>query len=697
MSDNVKVAISTDFLTAFARLPRQIQGKVTEFVNKFRNNPTSSSINYEKLLYAQDKKICSARIDDAYRAIVVRQQETGVYLLLWVDHHDEAYQWASRKRCEVNPKTGAVQVFDVKTITEESTISEKPALFANITDEQLLEIGVPEAQLTYVKSFTELNDFYNAIRSLPNDAYEYLSWIVEGFSIEEVLELLEDDKDSKDIPENLSTALDVPSSLKSFVIVEGEDELKKIMAAPLEKWRVFLHPTQRKIVKKDYSGSARVLGGAGTGKTVVAMHRAKQLASKLTGKDRILFTTFTANLASDIKENLRKICTVEELRKIEIIHLDAWVNQFLRDSGFTAQINYDDIGEMWERALLLANVDLPFDVGFYEEEWNRVVISQEALTLKDYVKAVRNGRGTRLDRKKRMQVWKVFDAYQNLMKENQIRDINTAMYECTKLLQSSGVKPRYAHVIVDEGQDFSDNAYRLLRALAGDEHPNDIFIVGDSHQRIYRNHPTLSRCGINVRGRSSILKINYRTTEEIRKYAFALLNGISFDDLDESEDLGDKCQSLIHGSLPVIKNFKDANEELEFIVNEINTLNGNGIELNDICIVARTRNLLDDYARNLKGKGINTFVIKRNKNDDRGLKGVRVATMHRVKGLEFKYVFIVAANNRIVPLASAINHTDTVSENESITSEKCLLYVALTRAQKGAYITSYGKQSEFIN
>ena len=539
MADNVQVAISTDFLTAFAKLPRQVQGKVTEFVNKFRNDPTSPGINYEKIANAQDKKIYSVRIDNTYRGIVVRQPETGVYLLLWVDHHDEAYEWASRKRCEVNPKTGAVQVFDVQTIQEEVVNLKEEPLFADIADDQLLEIGVPEAQLEYVKAFTKKEDFYNSANSIPHDVYEYLSWLVEGFTIEDVKELIEDEKEEQQNAEDLSAALEVPASLKSFVIVDGEDELRRIMAEPLEKWRVFLHPTQRKIVKKNYSGSARVLGGAGTGKTVVAMHRAKQLASKISGQQRILFTTFTANLAADIKENLRKICSVEELRRIEVVHLDAWVNQFLRESGFAAQIKYDEISDLWEKAVLHANVDLPYDASFYEEEWNRVVIAQEAMSLPLYAKATRNGRGTRLDRKKRMLVWKVFEAYQNLMKENQIRDINTAMYESTKLLQSAGSQPRYAHIIVDEGQDFSDNAYRLLRALAGEEHANDIFIVGDSHQRIYKNHPTLSKCGINVRGRSSILKINYRTTEEIRKYAFALLNGISFDDLDEDTDLGD--------------------------------------------------------------------------------------------------------------------------------------------------------------
>lgn len=697
MTDNVKVAISSDFLTAFARLPRQVQGKVTEFVNKFRNNPMAPGINYEKLNSGIDKKIFSVRIDDTYRGIVVRQQEVGVYLLLWVDHHDEAYQWAARKRCEVNPKTGAIQVFDVQTVVEQASTPDKVTLFALAKDEELLKLGVPEIQLDFVRSFINKEDFYKAEQSMPHDAYEHLSWLAEGFPMEEVLELVLEEQNTSSTSENLATALDVPTTLKSFVVVDGEDELRRIMAEPLEKWRVFLHPTQRKIARKEYSGSARVLGGAGTGKTVVAMHRAKHLASKCEGQQRILMTTFTANLAADIRENLRKICTLEELRRIEVIHLDAWVNQFLRESGFSAQIGYDDvIKPLWERAVLLANIDLPFETSFYEEEWNRIVIAQEALTLEKYVKATRNGRGTRLDRKKRMHIWKVFENYHNLMKENQIRDINTAMYESTKLLQSAGRKPRYASIIIDEGQDFSDNAYRLIRALAGEEHPNDIFIVGDSHQRIYRNHPILSKCGINVRGRSSILKINYRTTEEIRKQALLLLKGISFDDLDEGFDLGDKCQSLTHGEKPIVENFGNANDEFDFILREVKKLKDNGVSLTDICVVARTKKLVDDYIALFTRAGIRSYAIKRNKAEDRSFDGLRVATMHRVKGLEFKYVFIAAVNNRIIPLSSAINKADTVSEEESITSEKCLLYVAMTRAQKGVYITSYGRKSEFL-
>lgn len=696
MAGQTKVAISSDFLTAFSRLPRGMQGKVTEFINKFRNDPNSPGINYEKISKGADSKIFSVRIDDTYRGIVVREKETGVYLLLWVDHHDEAYEWAARKRCEVNPKTGAVQVFDIQTVSEEIKVPAADSLFRKATDNDLLELGVPQEQIDYVRGFTDKDVFYRASESMPKDVFEYLSWIVEGIPVSEVLDYAKEEQGTQDTVESISDALQQPLTLKSFVVVEGEDELRRIMAEPLEKWRVFLHPTQRKIVNRNYNGPARVLGGAGTGKTVVAMHRAKHLASMISSNERILFTTFTANLAADIKENLRKICTTDELRRIEVIHLDSWVNQFLRESEFTAQIDYDNISDMWEKAVLIADTGLPFDAGFYEEEWDRVVLAQEALSLEAYVKASRNGRGTRLDRKKRMSVWKVMEAYQNLLKENKIRDINMAMYECRKIFETYGNRTRYTHVIVDEAQDFSDNAYRLLRALAGPEHPNDLFIVGDSHQRIYRNRPALSKCGINVRGRSSILRINYRTTEEIRKYAFALLNGISFDDLDDGMDPGDRCQSLTHGERPVIKEFKDAAAEVNYIIKEISRLKDSGVMLPNICVVARTKKLVEDYTAQFTKAGIRCYAIKRSKTDDRSFDGIRVATMHRVKGLEFQYVFVAAVNNRVIPLPSAINHTDAVSESETITAEKCLLYVALTRAQKGAYITSYGKRSDFI-
>lgn len=701
MSGKLTVAISEKFLDAFAELPRQVQGKVTTFMNKFRNNPLSSGLNYEKLRNCRDSKLCSVRLDDTYRAIVVRQPETGVYMLLWVDHHDEAYKWAENKHCEVNPTTGVFQVFETDDTVEnkpESTAVTAKGIFVDISDDDLKKLGVPEIQLSFIKRIVSKEQFLRLANKLSKDVYENLSWLVEGFELEEVLKLVCPPEPIENPTNNIAVALENPTTRQSFYVIEGEDELRKIMAEPLAKWRVFLHPTQRKIVNKKYSGPARVLGGAGTGKTVVAMHRAKYLASILVDNQRILFTTFTANLAGDIKDNLKKICSLEEMRKIDVINIDAWIARFLKEHEFEASIEYDDekIRNMFSDAITDSGVNLELDEDFYIDEWNRVVTPQEAYTKELYLKASRIGRGKALDRKKRIEVFKVFESYMNLMVQRRKRDVNRAMYECKVLLDKQKGGSGYKYVVVDEAQDLSNSAFKLLRSIAGEKHENDMFIVGDAHQRIYKNYATLGKSGVDIRGRSSILKINYRTTEEIRKYAFALLNGISFDDLDDGKDAGDKCKSLTHGIAPEIKSFNGINEETEFIVSEIKKLIEQKVSLNNICIVARTDALLADYENALTKEGIRHFRVKRTKSDDPSFEGVRTATMHRVKGLEFRYVFAVAINAGIMPLNKAINHSDKVAESESMTSERCLFYVALTRARNGAYITSYGKKSEFL-
>jgi mRNA-degrading endonuclease RelE of RelBE toxin-antitoxin system len=200
------VAISSDFLTAFSALPRKIQGKVTDFINKFRNNPTQPGINYEKINAAMDDKICSVRIDDTYRGIVARQEETGVYLLLWVDHHDEAYAWAARKKCTENNLTGNIQVVDViADVAEES--SGQLNLFSMVGNDSLIALGIPEEILSFVKSFRNVSDFYQAKSSLPSDAYEVLEYLANGFSLYEVQELFKKEAEPEATEDDLAKAL----------------------------------------------------------------------------------------------------------------------------------------------------------------------------------------------------------------------------------------------------------------------------------------------------------------------------------------------------------------------------------------------------------------------------------------------------------------------------------------------------------
>lgn len=694
------VAISDDFLSAFVKLPRKEQAKTSEFISKFRSNPESPGIHYEKIRSGLDDKICSVRIDLEYRGIVVRQASSNTYILLWVDHHDEAYRWAARKKCMVNPVTGGIQVFDVDT-TPVSVLADGAAtpakkLFDRIGDKDLMRLGVPEELLPLVRSLNDRDDFLKAAGRLPKDTYENLNWLVEGIPLKEVFDMISAEALKEKPTDNLSDALERPESMKSFTVVKGEEELRRILAEPLEKWRVFLHPTQRKLVQALYHGPARVLGGAGTGKTVVAMHRAHYLASKAGEGERILFTTFTANLAEDILSNLKKICTPDELRHITVINLDAWATRFLKEQGYKPKVIFDkEAREKLDEAMAECD-DVEYDLGFYEEEWKKVVMAQETFSFQKYAVASRLGRGTRLNRLKRRKIWNVFDAYIRDMKSENFRDVEMALYDCRLLIEQKGAGPMYQHIIVDEGQDLSPAAYRLIRVLAGEKHDNDIFIVGDAHQRIYKNHASLGQCGIDIRGRGSILRLNYRTTEEIRKYAFALLKGINFDDLDDSTDVGDTCRSLMHGEKPVIKKCRTANQELDFITSTIEDLQKSGVKLRNICLVARTNSLVDNYKDALQEKGIPIIKITKDSSDSDEKDGIRIATMHRVKGLEFEYVFVAGANNNVIPLKNAIDETDEVSREESLISEKCLLYVALTRARRGAFISSFGKASPFL-
>ena len=680
------------FMQSFARLPEQMQRRTVNFLEKFEADPAAQGFNYETINAAADKKIKSVRINDAYRAIVKQEERTGTYVLLWVDHHDEAYNWAANRRCEINSVTGKLQVFCVEEGTMEP-VPEQPeestGLFSALSEDDLLKMGVPQRYISLVRSIKDYRKFDNIKYLLPADSVENLEWIANDIPAEEVLGMIADAE--KPAGENGELVSD-----NSFVIIDDQEELRNVINGSLEKWRVFLHPSQRSIVDKNYAGPARVLGEAGTGKTVVAMHRAKRLASMLGPNQKVLFTTFTTNLADDIKANLKKICTEKEYSNIEVTSMDAWVSRFLAGKGWPAKLVYGkDLKPYWERAVSkYPGTGLGRE--FFSEEWAAVAAPNEAFSFYSYIQTSRVGRGTRLDRQKKAEVWKVFEEFINMTKADKVMDIDTAIFACKELIKKEPVSNRYPNIIIDEGQDFSANAYSLIRAIAGEEHENDIFIVGDSHQRIYRRKAALSRCGINIKGRSSKLRVNYRTTEEIRKYAFSILSGLSFDDLDGNDDQGRESRSFTHGPGPESRNFNTQNEESDFICKEINRLISGGALAKDICLVARTKKLLDVYMKSLSGSNIRYYEVKPGKYDDRSLDGVRIATMHRVKGLEFQYVFIAAASKGIIPLESAIDHTDIVSENETEKAERCLVYVALTRAQKYACITSFGKPSPFL-
>jgi hypothetical protein len=725
------VALSNDFFKAFGRLSEKARGKVATFISKFRANPRSPGLNYERIDGGKDPFIRSIRVDQDIRCIVRAPDEGDTYVLLWIDKHDDAYQWARRRTCHVNRVSGALQVVDVEaaelavgdaiaaavsealanqtpptqTTPEASPAAtaqpDSPSLFAHCSADQLMLLGVPEALLPAVRAVASEEALSRLIEWVPQDCVDGLILLADGKPIEVVIEELERQRPAVIDPTDVAAALETPESKAEFLVITDDDVLEAMLSAPLERWRVFLHPSQRRLVERQWSGAVRVLGGAGTGKTVVAMHRARWLASgliKTSSTARVLFTTFTRNLATDIRANLTKICSPEELQRIEVIHLDGWVMTFLKGQGLQVRVfNEEARDSCWSLAMDLADTSLGLDERFYREEWKDVVLAQGCRSRDEYLMARRVGRGTRLSRPQRAQIWPVFDAVRAEFRQRGLWELEEAKQIAADLIQKADGSPLYAAVVVDEAQDLDVASFSLLRALVGESRVNDLFIVGDPHQRIYGKPVVLSRCGIDIRGRSRKLRINYRTTEETRAWATAVLHGIDFDDLDGGSDPASDYRSLLHGVDPLVQGFEDPADEQKFLVSTLRQLREEQPSLASTCVAARTNKAVEKLEALLKGEGFATRVIKAEESDDPSDPALRLATMHRVKGLEFDQVFLPALDASQMPLQVELNkRPDALSRELFEQQERSLLHVAATRAKKRVVVSYSGKASPFI-
>jgi superfamily I DNA/RNA helicase len=562
-------------------------------------------------------------------------------------------------------------------------------------------LGVPEALLPAVRAVSSDEALSRLIEWVPQDCVDGLILLAEGKPIEAVIEELERQRPADIDPTDVAAALETPESQAQFLVITDDDVLEAMLSAPLERWRVFLHPSQRRLVERHWSGAVRVLGGAGTGKTVVAMHRARWLAQQLIASGatgRVLFTTFTRNLATDIRANLTKICSPEQLQRLEVIHLDGWVMNFLKSQGLQVRVFNDEARDScWSLAMDMADTALGYSDRFYREEWKEVVLAQGCRSRDDYLMARRVGRGTRLNREQRSRIWPVFDAVRAEFRQRGLWEPEEAKQIATDLLDRSEQPPLYAAVVVDEAQDLDGASFLLLRALVGEPRANDLFIVGDPHQRIYGKPLVLSRCGIDIRGRARKLRINYRTTEETRAWATAILQDLDFDDLDGGSDPASDYRSLLHGDHPLVQGFEDPADEQRFLVSTLRQLRDEQQSLASTCVTARTKRAVEKLDGLLKAEGFATRVINADESDDPSDPALRLATMHRVKGLEFDQVFLPGLTADQLPLRRVLDDCpDQLSKEQFEQPERSRLHVAATRAKTRVVVSFSGQPSPFL-
>lgn len=701
-----KVAIAKSYLDAYSRLPKKQQKKARETLEQFTLDPTSPGLNFERLPGMRDGKVRSLRVDQAYRMIVVQPPRGDVFLAVWVDNHDEAYRWAERKQFEVNPISGVMQVYSVEeavealetaTVMEAAPSASSAGMFGGVEDGDLLLIGVPAPLLPSVRTLEADEDLDALAPHLPSDASDMLYLLAAGFSFDDALEqasrpAVEGGVDTGDF----NAALNRELSQETFHVVDGEDELERMLDAPLEQWRLFLHPSQRRIVTMNAKGPVRVLGGAGTGKTVVLMHRARHLAETVASgpDDRILVTTFTRNLALDIEQSLQALCP-DAMGQIEVKNLHAWARAFYeRTVGERVRVVEDRTREEWMEDAVGLSASDEFPSRFYIEEWDQIVQAQAIDSETGYLRARRVGRGTRLGRTQRKQVWTVFSAYRRRLQDQNCLEWQDVIREVRLRLEKEGARRPFRAVLADEIQDFSEQELRLLRAMVAPG-PADLFLVGDAHQRIYGHMASLGRCGIEIRGRSRRLRLNYRTTEQIRARAVAVLEGVDIDDLDEGVDDFNGYRSLRGGPSPQVEFFERAEEEQAAILKTV-TAWLEVVEPPDVCLAARTNEALDRYAAILEQASIPFVQVKRDSLTDKS--GIRLATMHRLKGLEFKRMVLAGVQAGTVPLELPTDaFPDEASREDHEKRERCLFYVASTRARDQLVVTGFGRRSAFMD
>jgi superfamily I DNA/RNA helicase len=711
-----RVSYDQGCLKAVRKLPDYVSGKFLDLMSRYMDNPASNGLNLETVNGSRDKSLKSLRLDQNYRAIAFETAKDIMFV--HVNEHDKAYQWAKGRRVKLDTATNRIRIVEEIEQELEQTISAQGAdssLFDGFKDKKLIQLGVAEEFLPLIRVIVDVNELESYEDRFDQLSFQVLYGLAAGYTEEEVYSMVghlnTDDSDDSDDDATFEELIDTNESRQTIFTPQNIEELRRFFDGELEGWRVWLHPEQRKLAYKDYNGPAMVRGGAGTGKTVVAMHRAKALADVLAKSDKnkgkkILVTTFTTTLAKDIEANLKTLCP-EHFKstpaRIEIINLDRWATQYLKKKQFNRTVvsfdSNDEMQAIWTDAIDQTIPDGLSD-SFIRAEWEQIIQAKGINELQSYLRVSRVGRGTQLNRNKRKELWNIFEKYRAGLVQAGLAERDDVYREALPLLLNEPGKLDYAGVVVDEAQDMGEQAFKLIRAIMSDNNESDansIFIVGDAHQRIYNRKTTMSSCGINVVGRSRKLKLNYRTTHEIRALAVSILEGVEIDDLDDGYDTFKGYVSLHHGSAPLLSGYNSDNEEIEALAQWINELPDDSIKQSEIGVLAFSNKDLKSIQTELENRNIKTLKLTTEQADDQQKGGVRLCTMHRAKGLEFKAVAIPFMSASKYPPVWLTNQcVDEADKEDLLTQLRSLLHVAATRAKGHLRLSWSGKICEFI-
>lgn len=724
---------------AMPKLDGSLKHKVHDFFEKLNADHTSSSLHIEPIVNSKDSRVRTARVDQQFRAILFRIEDKGnlTYLYMGTWPHDEAVKIAGQSELKVNPVNGVLEGI-IGTVPDEPASSPDqtplpPTATASPPIGYLAQFGYTITDLTdglgldtglAARALLAVDDHV-----LTDVATDGVGWqgcalldLATGESIESIRQKYSLDGAAVDPSlsddEQILKALEHPSSKMQFAFIEDNEELRRVIdGGDFAAWRIFLHPEQRRYATDTWKGPFRLSGGAGTGKTVVAVHRARHLSSQNPAR-RVVLTTYNAALALGLNADLTaldpgiKLTTVLGAPGVHVRGIDSlgWavLSQADADRLETASsvLGQGAAGfgptrtqteTIWRDVLQAGDTGLKpalASPAFLESEYVAVVLANKVTSLEQYAKIPRPGRGVRLSRPQRIAVWKLVEAFRRRSQMDgtiSFPEVLAVAAEVLRLQATAGQGHMADHVIIDEAQDLHAAHWLFLRALVA-EGPDDLFIAEDSHQRIYGQPVVLSRFGIKIVGRSRRLTLNYRTTAQNLHLAVSILSGAEYTDLEQEPEDATKYRSARTGPNPELVGCASQTEEMNLAAERIKGWLADDVEPSTIAVLTRSQDDRDRFVRGLGERGVEAHVLDKAPST----RHPQVLTMHRAKGMEFSRVILASVDDKHLPSPATLKAAPAEEHAEAYLRERSLLYVAASRARDELVVTWSGQRSALL-
>ncbi|MDQ2709010.1 MAG: AAA family ATPase [Actinomycetota bacterium] len=685
-----------------------LKSRAWDFLTKLSSDADRTGLDLKIPQNPADRRVRTARVDRNYRAVLfaVGDQAEPMWLLAAIKPHDDAYTYAQTLTLEVNPANGAMEILRTRAISakvdqfRQRPATDDAAQVLPFRAEELAGLGINADVAAEAVRLTSEDEILDLAAELPEWQQQALLDLATGTSLDDVRTTYE--LSSATTSNDPIAAVERATSRMQFVYLDNDDELRRMMEGDFAAWRTYLHPKQRAVAyRKTYNGSYRLAGGAGTGKTVVALHRAAFLARQRPDA-RVLLCTFTRNLAAALETDIRGLVSADELSRISVLGVDQVVRSVVQavDGALGQLLTSHELTTLWEDAIrsVGASADLASALTptFLDAEYRTVVLALPQSNRDAYLTAKRTGRGVRLNRVQRAVVWKAIEAFERGARTQGKTTFELLAARAAQVLSDPSLRaevPGYDHAVVDEGQDLHAGHWRVLRGVVAPG-PNDLFICEDGHQRIYGERTVLSRFGIETRGRSRRLTLNYRTSRQNLAFALGVIGDQKVVDLDGADDTVAGYHSAFTGPVPVTRGFPGVAEEAGFVVETVRRWLAEKAAPSAIAILARRTAEQDRIRLALQEGGIAVELLQ--KDGPGNTAAVKIASMHRAKGAEFSRVIVIAAEAGVIPLDWVIESQPEADHEAAVGRERSLFYVACSRARDELIVTWSGKPSPFL-